>query len=305
MLGRDLLIKRLAIIKLLYKIGIDQSRQSESVSYFAILTLHDSVEMFLRLAAEHVNVKADDLNFIQYWERIPELTLKESMRACNLRRVNLKHKGLIPAKIEVEASRVNAMDFFDQNTSRIFGIEFSDVSLIELVKFTKTKEYLTVSQFQLDANDIVKSIENATFSFNYLLQEYKGTKVDKWLRTHFSFTRSIRLSRYTSLSKGSEGIDRRLDEVVKEINDNFMQIDRGLEVLALGLDYRKYSKFRFLTPDVYRLTDGSFRLVNAKVRVTNKENCQFLIDFVLECALKLQEFDYEFEELEITAEPLN
>lgn len=106
--------------------GLEQSRQSESTSFFSILTFHDSVEMFLKLAAEHKNVRAEKLSFIEYWDKLPQLTLKESMQSLNARRVNLKHKGIIPAKIEVEASRVHTTDFFTQNSHQIFGVEFKD-----------------------------------------------------------------------------------------------------------------------------------------------------------------------------------
>jgi hypothetical protein len=254
--------------------------------------------MFLRLSAEHYNLKSDSKSFIEYWDILPQLTLKESMRNLNSRRVNLKHKGLIPARIEVETSKVNATDFFEQNTKLVFGFDFSEISLIDLIKFSNTQELLALAQKNLDKNSISDCIENATLSFNYLLLEYKKSKIDNWRRTHFSFTKSIRLSRYNSLNKRNESSDLRLEEVVKEINDNFMQIEKGLEVLTLGLDYRKYSKFKFLTPDAYRQSDGSFRIFSKARSNISRDNCQFLIDFVLDCALKLQDFDFDYQDLD-------
>ena len=53
MLNREIIIKRLALIKHLYRIGAEQSRQLETIASFSILSLHDSIEMFLKLLAEH------------------------------------------------------------------------------------------------------------------------------------------------------------------------------------------------------------------------------------------------------------
>ena len=86
----------------------------------------------------------------------------------------------------------------------------------------------------------------------------------------------------------------RVEGVVEKIDKNFSQIKNVLEVISLGLDYRKYTKFKILTPSVYKVSGGNYHFLTS-VRGENRsnENCQFLIDFVLECGLKLQEFDYE------------
>ena len=51
MLDKEIIIRRLATIKYLYNIGIQQSRQVETVAGFSILTFHDCAEMFLILVA--------------------------------------------------------------------------------------------------------------------------------------------------------------------------------------------------------------------------------------------------------------
>ncbi|MCW3076125.1 MAG: hypothetical protein JWO32_734 [Bacteroidetes bacterium] len=129
MISKEILIKRLTYIKQLYKIGVAQSHQHDNIALFSILSFHDSIEMFLKLLSEHLDINSSDFKFMQYWDRIPTLTLKESMRNLNARRVNIKHRGLLPAKTEIEISRVNAGDFFTQNCKAQFDIEFTDISL--------------------------------------------------------------------------------------------------------------------------------------------------------------------------------
>ena len=45
-LDKSFIVKRLALIKYLYRIGIEQSRQAGMFAGFSILTFHDSAEMF-------------------------------------------------------------------------------------------------------------------------------------------------------------------------------------------------------------------------------------------------------------------
>lgn len=293
----EILLKRLTIIKFLYRIGLEQSYNSEMISFFSILSFHDSVEMFLKLAAERKG-KQDCQNFMDYWEKIPELTLKENMRNLNTRRVNLKHKGIVPGKIEIESSRVNTTDFFKQNSSIIFGLDFSEISLFNLIKFKKTKEYLVESQNALDKNKIENCIENVTKSFSELIYEYKENKKDLIDKTHFDLTERISFSpiSFDRLTRTDES----LKDIFRKVDENFQNLENAFEVIALGIDYRKYIKFKILTPMSYRDPQGEYHIELYGEKNWSKENCQFLIDFVLDSALKLQEFDFDYNNLDIT-----
>lgn len=82
---KEMLIKRLSTIKLLYKIGLNLSYQNENVAFFSALTFHDSIEMFLTLAAEHNDINSDHFKFLEYWKHLT-LTMKGNMNALNNRR---------------------------------------------------------------------------------------------------------------------------------------------------------------------------------------------------------------------------
>lgn len=289
----EILIKRLSIIKLLYQIGLEQSKQYESIAFFSILSFHDSIEMFLKLACETKQIKSDGLSFIEYWEKLPFLTLKESMRSFNARRVNLKHKGLIPAKIEIETSRVNTKQFFEQNTETTFGIKFSEISLFELIKFDKPKLLLVTAEQHFKKQEFQKSFLKIVESFEELLLEYKSNKIRWNAGNLFDFSNKISIERYSSWSD-KDGKDKRLDEVVNKLNEKFEEVERALEIISYGFDFRKYSKFKMCSPKLYRESSGKYQFYNFQNRIKfNKENCEFGMSFVLECCLKLQEFDYE------------
>lgn len=54
-----------------------------------------------------------------------------------------------------------------------------------------------------------------------------------------------------------------------------------------------------ITPKFYRQTDGGYNFYDNKIKNWTKESCEFMIDFVLDSSLTLQEFDFSYSELEI------
>ena len=54
---KEIIIKRLSLIKHLYSVGLEQSEQSEIIAYSSIMLFHDSIDMFMQLAAEKKGIK--------------------------------------------------------------------------------------------------------------------------------------------------------------------------------------------------------------------------------------------------------
>lgn len=296
MLNTTVIIKRLALIKYLYKVGLEQSRQFETVAAFSILTFHDSIEMFLKLVSEHLNIRSESASFLDYWTLIPNLSLKESMRHLNARRVNIKHKGLLPSKSDIEISRVNTIDFFDQNVKIQFGIDFNAISLIDLVNYENVRNVLMESQKFIDQDEYKPCIEKVAIAFNELLFTYEQTKIYFFRNSPFSFSQD--LSFYNSFFMHIE--DKKLGDFVDKVKDSLEGIQKAIKIICLGIDYKKYAKFNLLTPEIHRWHEGGIDVDfdNRRVKKWTKDNCQFCIDFVLDSALKLQEFDFNIEEIE-------
>ena len=251
--------------------------------------------MFLRLAAEKMNINPEDLNFMQYWERIQDLTLKEAMRGLNMRRVNLKHKGFIPARVEVEASRIGTTEFFNENCTKQFGIEFKDISLIELVNDKKTQNYLHGAAKQLELGEMSKCMESVTECFYELIDTYKKSKGNFYNKTPLDFIEKTEYRFPYGATK--EDIDRRLEDIFRKVDKNFKNIEDTLTIAALGLDYKKYMKFKTLTPEGFKTSDDTYVFPGPTNKNWTKENCEFCIDFVIECGLRLQEFDFDYDSL--------
>lgn len=298
-------VRRLAFIKYLYKVAVEQSQRPEPLCSASILTFHDAIELFLQLASEHLDVGKDkgEPKFLEYWDLLASKlplgfpTQKESMKRFNKARVDLKHHGILPSKLDIEAFRAGATNFFEENTPLIFEIKFSEVSLIELVQCEEAKNNLKEAAQLLEQNKIEESLDKVALAFAQLIDDYESRKMGRFGRSPFFFGES-----FTFLSSFHMGVDRtqavKLAEFIDKVKESIKVLQDAVKILSLGIDYRKYVKFRLFTPRLLRMANGNYHI--ARIQYGSKgtptaEDVQFCIDFVIESSITLQEFDFSIE----------
>lgn len=299
-LNKDIIIRRLAIIKYLYNIGVQQSMQVETIAGFSILAFHDCAEMFLLLVAENKG-KKDEVNFMSYWDKYPELTLKESMRALKDRRVSIKHKGQFPSKFDIEISRSTMTDFLEQNTPIQFKIEFKDVSISNLVSYENVKMYIDMAESNYNEGNLYDCIVNCRIAFMELLSTYELNK-----RKQYSINSLLNIGDeigedYQKLVGSDDRSGARwFEQVTKTMN----KVREVLKITALGIDYRRYTYFETITPEIHVWWKDGGRDYEAmpqeyyeKRNILKGVDCRFCIDFIIDSALKLQEFDYDINNI--------
>ena len=229
------------------------------------------------------------------------MTLKESMRVLKDRRVNIKHKGLFPSKSDIEISRITMADFLTQNTKIQFGLDFSSVSISSLISYNKVKEYIDVAEEYLVKNDFYNCLVNAKIAFMELLASYDYCKRGKYHINSIVNVGSEIGNEYQKLIGHDEKFGERWFRDVSETTNRIREI---LKITALGIDYRKYAFFEYITPEtnVYWNNSGHEYHSIPKEYYENRFNlrvsdCHFCINFVIDSALKLQEFDYDINNL--------
>jgi len=282
-------LSRLAFIRYLYTVGLQQSRQPEPLNSSAILTLHDSVELFLQLASEFLNAhpKANQ-DFNGYWDilrpHVPnggQLTQKESMGRLNEARAGLKHRGIWPNKGVIDGLTVSVTAFFDENTTTVFGVKFDELSMVDLVRYPKTRKNLKEAEALVSKNELHQAIEKIAIGFVHLIDEYEETKRSRHGRSPFFFGESVHFPHDLAA-------DRSFDNMRASIE----ALQDAMKILSLGIDYKRYTMFRLYTPAVLPV------IGNPTVQWINTpgpelQTCKSCLDFVVESAIQLQSGDYE------------
>lgn len=295
-------IERLAFIKSLYDIGVEQSRRAEPYCWASVLTFHDAVELFLALAAEHLNLdkRLGRIEFMEYWPLLSkkltakgrsELTQMIAMERLNKARVDFKHYGNPLSKSAIDDFRTSVMNFFEENTPVVFGVGFSGISLIELVECQAAKTSLKNAEENLKGKKIEDSLDKVALAFAQLIDDYESRKTDYFGRSPFFFGRSM-----TFMNAFFMKIEGRLGEFVDTVKESVEALQESVKILSLGLDYRRYARFRLLTPTVERMMNEEYEVVRVQrgsQGTPTEEDVRFCLDFVIESATVLQEFDFE------------
>ncbi|MDS3859974.1 hypothetical protein RIF25_04040 [Thermosynechococcaceae cyanobacterium BACA0444] len=297
----EITTRRLALIRYLYTVAVSQSLQPEPLSGISILTFHDAAELFLQLGTEFLNAGEgnNNISFMKYWELIDpklgaeKLQQKVSMHRMNKARVAFKHHGTLPSRHDIEAFRSTVSNFFEDNTPLIFRIEFKEVSLLQLVNCEKTKNNLIEAQSHRDSGNFDKALSDISLAFAYLIDDYEARKRNWYGQSPFFFGQDMKSasSSKMQLKSGSPHAS-----FVDKTNKSITAMRSALKILSLGLDYRRYIRFKLLTPYLTYTMSGEY--LHSQLQRTHKltdQDVQYCYDFVIESALKLQEFDFDVE----------
>jgi len=290
----ELIIKRLAIVKHLYKQGLALSYESEPTNGLCLLPFHDSIEMFMKICADDKSVKIDrGTKFMDYFSKLPNLQCSSQMQNLNNKRVALKHHGEIPSSLDIEIARANATEFFELNTPVYFDIEFSDISLTSLIKYSSVAEWLNKANDAFKKDEFEESICLSHMAFQELLLSHEEDK-SYFYESPFSAVKECKhFFRDTK-------INHQLDENINKVKKDLMSIDDALTIIGLGIDYKQYTKFKLLGPYINVWPEKGGRKYDWHPKaniVANSRNSSFCCDFVISCALNLQRSDFEISEL--------
>lgn len=287
-------IHRLAFAKYLYLVGVEQSKSPEIMASASLLTFHDSVEIFLQISAEHLNIGSSQPSFLEYWDFFSkklstDFPQKESMRRLNKARVSLKHSGTLPSKLDIESFRATTTAFFNDATKMVFNIEFDELSLTEFVDPEESREHLKKANEFIKNSSFQEASAEIALAFNKMIDWHENISKGDGFYSPLYFGKNM-----TFLSAFSMGMNKRdygkVAEFIDATKESIESMRSALKILALGIDYRKYVKFKSNLPHVSRVVSGNyFTQSNGREKNLNEQYLRFCINFVIECSVILNE----------------
>jgi hypothetical protein len=295
-------MERLAFIRYLYTVGVEQSWQPEPMAAASVLTFHDSVELFLQLAAERLNAPAlaasagrGEPSLGEYFELLKRklggagLAEQEAMARLNRARIALKHHGTLPSGLTIEAFRASVTGFFEANTPLAFGTPFGDISLSVLVRLPEARNGVKGAQTLGEQGRIEEALQELAVAFAKLLWDYEDRKRSTFGRSPSFFGADMTFERSIFLRIP----DGRFGDFADKVSDAIEATRDALRIIAMGLDYRRYALFRALTPTVHR-TLGGFHVSGRTWEVApSAAALRECLDFVVDSAIRLQASDYD------------
>lgn len=260
-------MERLAFIRYMYDLGVEQATKPEPHSWMAILTFHDSVELFLGLAASHLDADPrKDTTFVTYWKLIDDkmenrrLPYSGKMGKLNDARVAFKHHGNPPSVATIEQCRRDVDLFFDVAAPIVFGVDFMSINMIDVVPHVETVLLLRQAEQLAEEGDHRNALGILAFALDALVVYYSSD-----LRSSDRPFPGIG----TPLQGGRVGnssVDqvRPLGLTQRAVSD----LQMGMLVMALGIDYPSYVRFLYSSPDYSTLKRGESKLL---VKITSRK----------------------------------
>lgn len=299
--------KRLAFIRYLYGVSVDQARLPEPMCAASVLAFHDTIEQFLILACEHkdIEIKAST-NFMQYWKFLrPKLepnglSQKASMIALDKARGSLKHRGIRPSREDIQTFLYAATLFFRENTPTIFGLEFGDISMVYLVQDPAVRTDLESAEDLYKQGELQEAVGKVAVAFDRLLKSRQ--KRNPLLSGLKWPTSSPRPTTYKlGGSFGRSALDDYSKKMFGDILDQTDALKRAVEPMhdamvafVLGVGYERYQRFLRLTPRVMMLVpEGAWSPTptphwNHVPNYLTPEIYKFCFDFAIDAAIRVQ-----------------
>lgn len=283
------MMKRLALVRHLFNVGVEQSHQAEPLNSVSILSFHDAVELFLQLTTEHHGISKNDRAFMDYWNPISSkigepLHQRESMKRMNRARSQLKHHGMLPAPTDVESFRASTRNFFIENTPLVFGRDFDSISLVDFVSSQGVREVLSSAEESIKQDRLKYALKRTSLAFDTMVDEYVGSR-PRPVSSPFRFESGF------EPSDSVLGKDEDMVEFIDGVWEAITPMQKAITILCLGLDYRKYVKFETV------VRRGISDPKNKDSEIGNREidYVTFCFNYVIESAIHLQNFDHRVD----------
>jgi hypothetical protein len=283
-------MRRLAMIQYMYTMAVDQSHKPEPLNMVAILLFHDAVELFLALASEYLNAGKTGQEFMAYWEAInqklpsKDFGQKDSMSRLNAARSNWKHHGIRLSTTEIDDFRTNVAIFFRENTPKVFGIAFEEISMAILVQDEEVRNRLLKAEQLSSTGEIKAALKETAIAFHDL---FNRLELRAWEQGSIPL-RGVSSRRFSRVeSTAPKDLSRFAKEIEKELNTLHEQV----KLLSLGIDYRRYIRFQWLIPIVHFMASGTYEAFGDGYGQSHQDYL-FCYYFVIECALRLQEIQF-------------
>lgn len=302
-------IERIAFTKYLLSQAKIQKDKGIPTCSFAVLIMHDLVEIFLQVAVEILApaLQKPKAMILETLTNALNTILAPGGKAISMqfinrlngRRNSLKHATIFVNSMDVQNLYSETETFFIDFNKILFQLDFDQISLVAMINNEKVKDYLHEAERHIENGDFIEAMLSITKSYHYLeLSEVSPLGTIRG-RVKVNYNRNLEI-RSKSMSTGSNP-DRSLklisEAIEKDIKTLYETVSDIESIVRMGIDYRSFIKFRSFIPRIYmpntkdkkdelyffKLDDKALSLYNF-----DEENVKFCFDFVLSVSLKLQ-----------------
>lgn len=283
------MIEQLLLTKRLFEEGKKYSLQNDPVSAgLAISLFQDSVESVIWLVTKELglNVKEKE-SFTVLLDKVHQelddnqsikIPHKAKIQELNKARVNFKHYGILPDKSEANKFHGYTEAYLRAIFELYFKKDFDDISMSDLIAsneirllIKQAEKNLSIKDYKSCVNEIAKAKTKIFYKIKLFVPE-----VD------------INLVNIASL------FDRQISSQVRDVFKymyDYMKVLREISIINIfGISIKEYNHVLQILPHANIFGNGNFQVIR-KLNDYTEEEAKFLLKFIIDLALKVQEID--------------
>lgn len=276
-------MERLLISKLLLDQGMKQLEVGGQYSEgFAVLSLHDCVEMVLRIIGECVEATFREYEpfsgLIEKIEKRTDETIpwRQELFRLNKARVNFKHMGMLPRIEDINNISRCVNSFLYQSCERHLSVDYTDISRGDAVQNENVRRKLKEAERDCIEGKYSDAIRKSAVLWYDVMSLFPNTEEKRQYR---SFD-------IPELEGNDIYIRNALENLTRKLEDEFSTIYSEMRLLINGIDLKNSRRFSAITPHVHRTSGGRTFITQTRGDETyDYADAKFCIEFLIDTAL--------------------
>ena len=272
--------RRLLLAKQLYLHGFDHSNRAGPLDkMIAVHNFHNAIEIVLRAIFLHYEIRPEKELNIEFEVMLNEidkhfktqgmkLPYRQDLRNLNKLRNLVQHHAVEPSSATMDDWRVFTRRFLERTCQEYFGLEFDNLSPLEMIDDEVLRDLLKMSLLGIEENDLKKSLKFAKIAFQLASEAVWSFLPDEGFLSSFFITSHI------------SDLLRELEQPFNMLAQKARQAEYHAALLSSGVSLIDYKRFESSTPTVrFSLTGKSF--VQWGQTEPDKETARWVHDFVV------------------------
>lgn len=263
----EFILRRLVYVKFLYINGIEHLRRSTYVDLGLSLLIFDNlIEILFHIILDKLEKSPKHKEsfyglFIEVQQTIKKYNIDVNMHELEIKNMHkarngVQHHGIIPNLEDLKRYESLVQEVLANCTSKIFDLNFDDISLSLLISDKLNRELYRKSEDVFYRKDFKNCII-------YCVAAFERAKHNEQLRIFGS---------HSLFYRHSLGIEYDTDPKIRLLANAIENLNEEIEIFKLRLDYKKYQKYREYFQNINPFTE----VVSDKI-----EDCYDKINYLI------------------------
>lgn len=272
-------LRKLERAKIFYELALNffETKENNEEINSGVILLQDSVELFLIGVCEYldINYNPKKINFPEYLNIIKkskktfnkvknefivnqeekEMPFIKDLIYLNNMRVNIKHHGKLFISDDCIEIKERIHSFFIEASRLYFGLEFDEISLINILEENEIKKYLKeaedhlINQRYLDCMINCRKILYRLFERKYDIRKFAKERIEDQVLNDEEFRKLYSDFQAPEYAKSRDYIDKNVSDPTEYIVIDYMKLN--IELLEYGINTVDFYNVVEYTPKVY------------------------------------------------------